>query len=122
MSESFNVDIQFTESFRKKTNPETWKKIISDSLNDVTDELLKECKNECPVDTGTLQEGHEADKPDGFEKKITNEVEYMPYVVYGTVYMDANDYPTRAMESVSNRNVMEESFKRRVKEQGMDAR
>ena len=120
MSNTLTVDLTFTESFRKKTDPDTWKTIISECLNDVTDELLKECKEECPVDTGNLRDGHEANKPDGFEKGITNNVEYAPYVIYGTMYRDANDYPSRAVEKVQNNNTMEESFKKRVKQKGID--
>ena len=122
MTNTLSVDISFTESFRKKTDPNTWKEIISECLNDVAEELLKECKEECPVDTGTLRDGHEADKPEGFEKSIKNEVEYAPYVIYGTVNMDANDYPSRAIEKVQNKNTMEESFKKRVKQKGIDTR
>ena len=119
MIEDFKVDIKFGDSFLKKANSQTWKDIISGALDDFTLEAERQCKKECPVDTGTLMRGHNSDLPYGFEKHVTNDVEYAPYVIDGTIYMMPNDYPSHVMFQLENSRAFEQALEKNEKKFGV---
>ena len=94
-----DIKIDFTESYRKKMNSMSYVEACSDAIHEVTEELLQEVKNEAPVRTGKLRDGHFSSTTI-LQGNIHNHVEYAPYVIYGTSRQSPNNYPQRALNKV----------------------
>ena len=72
---------------------------IKQGITKLTLEAEKECKNECPVDTGNLMNSIASEISED-EGEVKTDVEYAPYVIYGTSKMEANDFPERAKQTI----------------------
>ena len=72
---------------------------IKQGITKVTLEAEKECKTECPVDTGNLMNSIASEIGED-EGLVKTDVEYAPYVIYGTSKMEANNFPERAMQTI----------------------
>ena len=96
----FDVKIEYSDSFKRKTSKDAYEKAIMESLDFVGDALLKECKNESPVRTGRLRDGHYIER-EGFGIYLCNNVEYAPYVIYGTSRQSPNNYPQRVVNRLN---------------------
>ena len=77
----------------------------SDTIQEVTNDLLNEVKKECPVRTGNLRDGHFTSTTI-MQGNVHNNVEYTPYVVYGTSRQAPNNYPQRALNTVMSKNII----------------
>ena len=78
------VKINFTESYNKKMDPDTWDNIVSGVVKDSLLQIeatLKRTKFQNP--TGRLNRGHHA-VINMFEGKVENRVQYWHYVNFGT--------------------------------------
>lgn len=116
---TFKIDVDLKDSFLKKADKKTWTDIISGSLDLLTLEAEKQCKIECPVDTGNLKRGHSSDIPYGLEKSVRNDVEYAPYVIDGTRYQPPNDYPSMVKLRLSDNKVFEQALEQNEKKFGV---
>ena len=119
MSTTISLKVDFNESFNKKVDQTIWTKIISESLDLLTLEAEKQCKIECPVRTGNLKRGHTTNMPFGLEKYVMNNVEYAPYVVYGTKNQNPNDYPGRVKIKLFHSNALEQALHIKEKKYGL---
>ena len=96
---NLDIKVDFTESFNRKLNSMSYVEACSDTIQQVTQELLTEVKNECPVRTGNLRDGHFTSTTI-LQGNIHNTVEYAPYVIYGTSRQSPNNYPQRASNTI----------------------
>jgi hypothetical protein len=97
----WSVDVKFSAGLKRwmSSGMGDSKKVLSNILEKwaiAVDRLIKQ-SGYCPVDTGRLRAGHTLNLSNAIIKYILNAVEYMPYVVYGTSKMAANNYPHRAL-------------------------
>ena len=115
---NIELDITFTDSFYLKTNPNTYKEALKDSLTYVGETAMNEMKNEAPVRTGRLREGHYVTVND-LSVSIGNNVEYAPYVIYGTRYQSANNYPMRVMNRLNMSEQIHSRFSESLITQGV---
>lgn len=113
------VEITINESFTRKTNPELYIQAISDTVGEVTQRTMEECQAECPVRTGNLRDSH-AVEIEEMSASITNSAEYWMYVVYGTSRQSPNNYPQRAWNTITSQKLIEEIFKTKLNENGID--
>lgn len=97
----FEVTVEFTDSYYTKLNPETYVDSAKECMKYMADILNDEIKDEAPVRTGRLREGHYVREDNGLSYFLCNNVEYAPYVIYGTSRQAPNDYPTRVMNRVN---------------------
>lgn len=96
------IDIEFTESFYNKFgNPTYVEECISETIEFTVEKIVEACKEECPVRTGTLRDGH-YHRLDNLSAYVGNNVEYAPYVIYGTSKQSANNYPQRAINRMGS--------------------
>ena len=115
---TLTVDISFTSSYTKKTNPENVKKAMSTTIKKTTLKAENGCKHNCPVDTGKLKRSHSTRiMPD--EGQVRNSANYAVYVVHGTSKMNANNYPARVMNQLSSEKYPGNTFKQELKRQGV---
>ena len=94
-----DIQVDFRESYYKKLNSMSLVEACSDTIQEVTNDLLNECRKECPVRTGNLRDGHFTSTTI-MQGNIHNNVEYAPYVIYGTSRQSPNNYPQRALNTV----------------------
>lgn len=113
---TINVDLK--PSFQKKVNPETYKEALKKAITQTTFEAESRCKKECPVRTGTLMRGHSSDVKD-LEGTVSNGIEYAEYVIHGTRYQSANNYPGRVVSSLKSQNYATKAFKSALKSTGV---
>lgn len=112
------LEITFTDSFYRKTNPETYKEALRDSLTYLGETAVNAMKSEAPVRTGRLRDGHYLTVQD-LSVSIGNNVEYAPYVIYGTRYQSANNYPMRVMSSLNMGGQIQSRFSESLITQGV---
>lgn len=103
------VKVTFNQSFYDKLNESTFRYAAEETVKEVTNELKEECETQCPVRTGNLRDGHYT-IVNGLEGSVANNVEYAPYVVFGTSRQSANNYPQRAMSAIAGRGIATEIF------------
>ncbi len=96
----FNVEITYSESFYKKLNPSVYVQAEEECVKNSTMEAEEGCISEAPVRTGKLRDGHYTEI-EGMNGRVMNDVEYAPYVVYGTSRQPANNYPQRVANEMS---------------------
>lgn len=96
---NLNIQVEFTDSFNRKLNSMSLVEACSDTIQEATEDLLDEVKNECPVRTGNLRDGHFTSTTI-LRGNIHNNVEYAPYVIYGTSRQAPNNYPQRAHNKI----------------------
>lgn len=112
------INIDFRPSFRKKVDPTTYKNALNHAIKQTTLEAESRCKKECPVDTGTLMRGHGSMLGE-LEGGVTNGVEYAKYVVEGTKYQQANNYPGRVVSSLKSDDYLGKAFKTALGQSGV---
>ncbi len=114
-----DIEVKINDSFYKKCG-NNWKTICSECLNEVTLTAYnyimesgvgvrdgKTPSGGAPVGVyedgktgGTLKAGHQLNLGSSLSKQITNNVEYVPYVINGTSRMKPNNYPLRAFNKL----------------------
>lgn len=90
----FDVKINFNSSFYKKTDASLYQDALKESIEYMTNAFVDECKKEAPVRTGRLRDGHYS-RVQGLTGIIGNNVDYAPYVIFGTSRQAPNNYPSR---------------------------
>lgn len=116
--EMINVDVQINPQFYKKLSKELVKECVAETISKTTNEANERCKSTCPYDTGNLSRGHEADIGDE-EGYVRNDVEYAPYVIYGTSFMAPRNYPQEVVNELSSKNYMSNTFKKELLKHGV---
>lgn len=93
------LEVKFTDSYNRKTNPSLYEDSLRDVIEFFTNELVDACKDEAPVRTGNLRDGHYPIVND-LTGSVGNDVEYAPYVIFGTSRQAPNNYPQRVVNKV----------------------
>jgi len=112
------INVDFRDSFYKKTNSTTYKTALNTAIRKTTLEAESRCKKESPVRTGTLMRGHGSSFGE-LEGIVSNGVEYAKYVVKGTKYQSANNYPGRVVSSLKSEDYLGKAFKSALKQSGV---
>ena len=115
---NLDIKVEFTDSFYKKLNSMNMVEACSDTINEITDELVEECKAECPVRTGNLRDGHFSSKTI-LQGNVHNHVHYAPYVIYGTSRQSPNNYPQRAKNKVATSDKIHSKLEEHLRERGI---
>lgn len=92
------------DSFYKKVEEGRIKQALRKAVTQTALDLQKASMKEAPVDTGNLRRSHSYEvrvSSEMIEALLKNSANYWPYVNFGTSKMDANDFMTRAFESVA---------------------
>lgn len=113
------LEIKFNDSYTNKTDPDSYLKAMSDTVQEVCEETMKECQVECPVRTGNLRDSHFVEG-EHLEATLRNSAEYWIYVVYGTRWMSANNYPQRAWNTIISQDVIGKILESKLKDNGVD--
>ena len=113
------VEFTINDSFTNKTNPDAYLQAMQSTVSEVSEKTMEECQSECPVRTGNLRDSHSVESSD-MEASIHNSAEYWIYVVYGTSRMAANNYPQRAWNTIISQDIIGETFKAKLNENGID--
>lgn len=96
----FDIKITYNDSFNKKTNGRLYQDCLHDCIEYTTTEFMEACKDEAPVRTGNLRDGHYV-KVTGLNGIVGNDVEYAKYVIYGTSRQAPNNYPSRVVSRLN---------------------
>ena len=110
---NFNITIELEPSYYTKINNYIYPQIINSVLEESGEELLDFIKDEAPVRTGRLRDGHELQKGNGWIN-ITNEAYYWKYVVWR-----GNDYINRGLLQFINAQIIEEKTNEKLTEEGI---
>ncbi len=94
-----NINVQISQSLEQKLDAR-YDEVLSDALNEVTDQLARDMQMEAPVDTGYLQSSIAAETGGTTQKSVTCGAEYWVYVNYGTYKMAANPFVDRAIANM----------------------
>lgn len=113
-----SINITINDSYLKKINPQTYTDAIGLTIKQTTFEAESRCKKECPVRTGTLMRGHSSTFS-GLNGSVSNGVEYAEYVIYGTKYQSANNYPERVVNSLESDSYVESAFSNALSNSGI---
>ena len=105
----YKVDVKFNESFFKKTDSKLYIESAEDTISYLAEQYNQEVKNEAPVRTGRLRDGHTV-QVDGLQAYILNNVEYASYVIYGTSRQAPNNYPQRVANRMNLSGVAKSRF------------
>lgn len=111
------LDIIYSDDFYKKIDVSSYVNAEEECISNVTLEAELRCREEAPVDTGLLRDSHYVEISN-LEGAVKNDVEYMPYVVYGTSRQSPNNYPQRVVNSLSGK--YGEMFLLALKNNGVD--
>jgi len=84
--------------------------MISDIVNKAALQIEREAKLNCPVDTSNLKNSIHAKPIDETSAQVGTNIEYAPYVNYGTIHMSARPFFTNAVNSV------EDEFKSKIQQ------
>ena len=95
-----NIRVEFNNSFFKKTNSRILQESFQDVIEYTTETICNGCKDEAPVRTGKLRDGHYTNVR-GLTGEVKNDVEYAPYVIFGTSRQSANNYPQRVINRIN---------------------
>lgn len=104
-----DIDIQFSNSFYKKLDSKNLLDSASKAIEYAGRECNEEIKKEAPVRTGRLRDGHEL-RGVGLQAVLVNNVEYFPFVVYGTSRQSANNYPQRVIGRLNIHGLVQSRF------------
>lgn len=107
----------YFDSYYNKLDSNKYLKAEEDCIKNITLEAEEGCINEAPVRTGNLRDGHYSEI-NGLEGKVMNDVEYMPYVVYGTSRQAPNNYPQRVLNAMAE--TYYEKFIESLRDNGVD--
>lgn len=73
-------------------------KNVSDEINKTAYNIEKDAKRTCPVDTGYLRRSITT-SPGNLEAEVGTDVEYAPFVEFGTRYQSAQPYLMPSFDS-----------------------
>lgn len=131
---TLEAKIELSKGVLEKLNPQNYSLIIQDVVKSLTLEAERQCKKECPVQTGALRDSHSTEiKEDS--GKVTNRQKYVLRVIYGgkhpvsphlyfnrarnkkvMSYGTPNNFPQRALNTMSSQKMgsraVEEAMKR----------
>lgn len=107
-----NITIELTESFYTKFNNYIYPQIINEVLQESGEELLEYIKDEAPVRTGRLRDGHQIQKRYNWIN-ITNDTYYWKYVIWR-----GNDYLNRGLLQFINNKIIEEQTIEKMAQSG----
>ena len=110
---NWNITIELQPSYYTKINNYIYPQIINEVIGESGEELLDFIKDEAPVRTGRLRDGHEIHKGNGWIN-ITNEAYYWKYVV-----MLGNDYIDRGLLQFINSQIVEQTTNRKLYTEGI---
>ena len=110
---NFDFTIEFLPGFYTKTDPNIYHYLLTETMNDSGEHLLELIKEEAPVRTGRLRDGHEL-QIHGDWINITNEAYYWKYVV-----MRGNDYIDRGLLRFIAENILEEKLMEKMFKNGL---
>lgn len=96
----FTIKVEFTDSFYNKTDASIYQDSMTEVIEFTANKINEAIKNEAPVRTGNLRDGHIV-RVNGLTASILNDVDYAPYVIYGTSRQPANNYPQRAINHMN---------------------
>lgn len=99
-----SITVELEPSFYTKVDVSLYREAISRTLEECGDELLDCIKEEAPVRTGRLRDGHFLQKGEGWVN-IQNEAYYWKYVVYR-----GNDYVSRGLLQWINSQRVQDIF------------
>ena len=113
MANQFTVTFELMPSYYTKINNYIYPQIINRVLEESGEDLLEFIKEESPVRTGRLRDGH------GIQKghlwiNITNDVYYWKYVVWR-----GNDYLNRGLLNFINAKIVEDKTNEILREEGI---
>ena len=108
MANHISVTVELMPSYYTKINNYIYPQIIDQVLTESGEELLEYIKDEAPVRTGRLRDGHGIKKGYGWIN-ITNDVYYWKYVVWR-----GNDYIDRGLLQFINSQIIEEKTTRKL--------
>lgn len=108
-----NIDLS---GARKALDQETYKRVASNVIRDVTLQAEGECRSQAPVLTGNLRNSHSTDI-DELSGRVLNSADYWIYVVFGTYKQSANEYPRRALETVGKQ--IDSIVQKNIKDEGI---
>lgn len=113
-----NVEIDFTDSYKRKTNHKLIDQCVEQTIRKVTLKAEGNCKKESPVRTGKLMRSHSTHirKDEG---QVVNRASYAGYVVHGTSRMKANNYPSRVMNRLASQKFASKTFKEELHSKGI---
>ncbi len=110
---NINITIELLPSYYTKINNYIYPQIINQVIEESGEELIEFIKDEAPVRTGRLRDGHTIRKK-GNWINITNEAYYWKYVVWR-----GNDYINRGLLQFINDKIIEEKFSEKLREEGI---
>ena len=110
---NWSVTIEISPSYYQKRNNYRYPKIINDVLEESGEELLTFIKEEAPVRTGRLRDGHALQKGAGWIN-ITNDAYYWKYVIWR-----GNDYINRGLIRFINTQITEQKTRQHLIQEGI---
>ena len=113
MANQFTVTTEFMPSYYQKINNYIYPQIINQVLEESGEELLVYIKDESPVRTGRLRDGHMLQKGNNWIN-ITNEAYYWKYVIWR-----GNDYLNRGLLQFINDRIIEEKTTEKLAQAGI---
>ena len=113
---NLDIKVDIAESFNRKIDTTNLLEACSETVQTVTRELEQACRDECPVRTGNLRDGHFTSTT-ALQGNVHNHVHYAKYVIYGTSRQAPNNYPQRAKNRVADSgkiaSILQENLQKR---------
>lgn len=109
----FNITIELQESFYTKTNPSNYILVEKETVKQSSETLLDYVKDESPVRTGRLRDGHYLEI-NGNWINIKNEAYYWKYVIWR-----GNDYISRGLLRFISDRIIEENAMEQLRMMGI---
>ena len=113
-----DIEVKINPSFYKKLNTAVIKECESVTIKNTTLEAESRCKKICPYDTGALMRAHSSEISEE-EGMVLNGQHYVVYVVFGTVKMEARNYPQVVANSLYSEKYMSRTFKTQLVKKGV---
>ena len=113
-----DIEVKINPSFRKKLDSAIIKECKAITIKNTTLEAESRCKKICPYETGALMRAHSSEISDE-EGLVKNGQHYVVYVVFGTVKMEARNYPQVVANSLYSECYMSRTFKTQLVKKGV---
>ncbi len=110
------INLLNVEEFRERMEKasEESRKAIGKVVASAALSVESGAKRRCPVDTGRLRASIHTEIEDEFKATVGTDVEYGPYVEFGTVRMAAQPFLFPAVEEVFGEGSVEEELRRQI--------
>lgn len=108
-----NITLELMPSFYVKTDPKEFEEAIQYAMENSSERLLELIKEECPVRTGNLRDGHHITHGMNWIN-ISNNVYYWKYVVWR-----GNDYIDRGLLRFIGEQIIEDAMTLELFKRGM---